>query len=57
MLFQPKKCWRYRELGHHSSDKYCPLTNRRLNVTTTQTVDVTTAQAIEKISNLDLEKA
>ena len=47
-LLQQGRCWGCRGSGHRGSDECCPLTNRRLNVTTARAVEV---------SDLESEKA
>ena len=47
-LLQEEKCWGCRWSGHRRSDVCCPSTSQKLN---------TTAQAVEEVSNFDMEKA
>ena len=44
-LLQQGRCWGCRGSGHRGSDECCPLTNRRLNVTTARAVKVSDSES------------
>ena len=44
-LLQQGRCWGCRGSGHRGSDECCPLTNRRLNVTTARAVEVSDSES------------